>query len=187
MIGFRIGTALAGVSALFYAGCAGIPASQPQPASVAVTGKEVLFVADPVIADSVDTLLSGLGWGGGRFSRELKKEMIYQFNRKGVAVAEDSSKAKAGLAVSCAQYSRDGSSTHFRFGAILTTPAGERYITVEKVPQRAEAPERDDPTVDNIRMIATSLVEQSGKDPSEAKKKAKAKGADYNPGLLLVF
>ena len=190
MIDFRI-RALAGLAIVAAcAGCAGAPAkSKAEPAAVAVTGKEILFLANPVLADSVDTLLSGLGWGGGRFAGELKKEIAYQFNRRGVAISEDTAKAKASLILTLSQYERNGSSTRFSLEALLNTPAGQRKIAIQKAPKGAEAPERDDPTVDNIRTMATALVEEAGKDPNAvtARKRKQKTGPEYNPGLLLVF
>jgi hypothetical protein len=194
MIGFRRGTAaLAGVAvfasilaAFFFTGCATAPKS-PAPAPVEVKGTEPLFVADPVLADSADSLLTGLGWGGGRLGRELKKEMVYQFNRRGVAVAEDSAKAKATLAVSLEEYSRKGEETRYSVSALLKTEAGERTIRLRKAPKGAEGPERDDPTVDNIRIIAAYLVEESGKDPRVKKKTPKKSDPEYYPAILIPF
>lgn len=151
---------------------------------IAVGPKDVLFVAAPFVSDSVDTLLGRIGWGEGRFSRELRKEILFQFNRDGVPTVADSAQAKSALRVSVDGYVQgDGSSSRFEGSARLMTEAGERVIEFKKSPVRGEAPERLDPTVDNLRMIASTIVNQARKDP-KAKKAAKP---EYVPQMMIIF
>jgi hypothetical protein len=153
--------------------------------TIAVGSKDVLFVAIPSVSDSVDTLLGRIGWGDGRFSRELHKEILFQLNRNGVPTVEDSTQAKSALMVSVTGYVQgSGSSSWFKGRARLKTETGERVIEFEKSQARGEAPERQDPTVDNLRMIATTLVKEAREDPD-----AKKKGSDseYIPNMMLLF
>ena len=107
----------------------------------------------------------------------------------GAPVGYSRSWSTTSLAVSVAEYSGSGSSVRFTVHALLKTPSGERPILVQKALKGAEALEREDPTVDNIRSIAASLVEASGRDPrATAKPRAwKPSAPEYNPGLLLIF
>jgi hypothetical protein len=180
------GPALALLSAAVLFGCAHFSNRDrgPKTPPIAVGSKNSLYVAAPAVPDSVDSLLASVGWGGGRFSAELRKEIIFQFNRKGVAAVEDSLKADASLTSSVTGYVQDGASSHFEGGALLKTPAGERRIGFQKPRSRGQAPERDDPTVDNLRMIAAALVKESTKDP--AAKKAKEK-VEYVPQMMILF
>jgi hypothetical protein len=152
---------------------------------VAIGSKDVLFVAVPFVSDSVDTLLGRIGWGEGRFSRELHKEILFQLNRTGVATVEDSAQAKSALMISVTGYVQgSGSSSLFEGNARLRTEAGERVIEFKKSPARGEAPERQDPTVDNLRMIASTLVSEARKDP---KAKSKEPKQEYVPQMMILF
>jgi hypothetical protein len=152
---------------------------------IAVGPKDVLFVALPIVSDTVDTLLGRIGWGEGRFSRELHKEILFQLNRKGVATVEDSAQAKSALLVSVTGYVHGaGASSRFDGSARLRTEAGERVIGFKKSPDRGEPPERQDPTVDNLRMIASTLVDEARRDP-DAKKAAPK--SEYVPKLMILF
>ena len=152
---------------------------------IAVGPKDVLFVAVPFVSDSVDTLLGRIGWGDGRFPRELQKEILFQLNRNGVATVEDSAQANSALMVSVTGYVQgSGSSSRFEGSGRLRTKAGERVIDFKKSPSRGEAPERQDPTVDNLRMIASSLVKEARKVP-EAKKKDS--NPEYVPQMIMIF
>jgi hypothetical protein len=152
---------------------------------ILVGPKDVLFVAVPTISDSVDTLLSRIGWGEGRFPRELHKEILFQLNRKGVATVEDSAQAKSALLVSVTGYVQGaGSSSRFDGSARLRPEAGERVIGFKKKPDRGEAPERQDPTVDNLRMIASTLVEEARKDPDARKAVPES---EHVPKVMLLF
>jgi hypothetical protein len=189
MTGIRGWTAAAAcLAALVFAGCAAIaPKADANAKTVSVNGTEALYVAPPIMADTVDTLLARIGWGEGRMSQELRKELIYQFNRRGVATVEDSAAAKASLAIVLSEYVQGGgTASHYAVDALLKTGNGERRIALRKVPKGAAAPEREDPTLDNIRLIASSMVEESRKDP-DAKKANPKKTPDYNPGLMMIF
>lgn len=153
--------------------------------SISVGPKDVLFVAQPIVTDSVDSLLGRLGWGDGRFSRELHKEILFQLNRKGVATVEDSSQGKSSMTVSVTGYDQgSGSASRFDGSARLRTEAGERVIDFSKSPARGEAPERQDPTVDNLRMIASTLVNAAYAEPVGKKK---PKEFEYVPSTLMIF
>jgi hypothetical protein len=152
---------------------------------IEVGPKDVLFVAPPFVSDSVDTLLGRIGWGEGRFSRELQKEILFQLNRNGVPTVEDSAQAKSALRVFVNGYVQgDGSSSRFEGSARLKTQAGERVIEFKKTPARGEAPERMDPTVDNLRMIASTIVDDARKDPKAKKAAAKP---EYVPNMIILF
>lgn len=152
---------------------------------IAVGPKDVLFVALPSVSDSVDTLLGRIGWGDGRFPRELQKEILFQLNRNGVATVEDSAQAKSALMVSVTGYDQGSeSSSRFEGSARLRTEAGERVIDFKKSPARGESPERLDPTVDNLRMIASTLVKEARNDP---KAKKKAPNPEYVPNMIIIF
>jgi|GEM_PF-2933990 len=178
--------AIALLSAIVLFGCAGFSGQGrgAKTPAIKVGSKNALYVSAPSIPDSVDSLLARIGWGGGRFPAELRKEIIFQFNRKGVAVVEDSLKSDAGLRPVITGYVQETSSSHFEGSALLKTPAGERRIDFKKSKPRGQAPERDDPTVDNLRMIAASLVDEARKDPS--KKKAKEE-IEYVPQMFILF
>jgi hypothetical protein len=163
-------------------GCAG---SQGPKSGPIVEAKGPVFVAMPALPDSLDSALAPLGWGGGRFARELRKEIRYQFNRKGQATPEDSAQAKALLTVNVTAYAAAGGNA-FAAAALLTTPSGARRMGFRKGPGRAEAPERDDPTVDDIRLIASSLVEDARRDPARSKRRD-AEKSEYNPQMLILF
>jgi hypothetical protein len=152
---------------------------------IAVGPKDLLFVAVPSVSDSVDTLLGRIGWGEGRFSRELQKEILFQLNREGVPTVEDTAKANSVLTVSVTGYVQGtGSSSRFEGSGRLRTGAGERVIDFKKSPARGEAPERQDPTVDNLRLIASTLVKEAQKDPNAGKTEAKPK---YVPQMMIIF
>lgn len=147
--------------------------------------KDVVFVAAPFVSDSVETLLGRIGWGEGRFSRELQKEILFQLNRNGVPTVDDSAQAESDLRVSVNGYVQgDGSSSRFEGSARLRTQSGERVIEFKKSPARGEAPERLDPTVDNLRMIASTIVNEARKDPKANKAAAKP---EYVPNMLIIF
>jgi hypothetical protein len=179
----------AALACVFLAGCAGNSNSArgKEAVPVTVTPKDVLFLPIPETADSVDAALTPLGWGGGRFAAELRKEIAYQFNRKGVAVVEDGSQAAASLTVRVEAFLQ-GRKTVARFEgfAILKTPQGERRIAFGKAKTGgAEAPDRDDPTVDRIRSIAETVVASARENP-EIKKKQNS-NYEYQPQMWILF
>lgn len=183
MVIFRFASAL--LVAAWLSGCGhtarkGIPENPP----VAIGSKDVLFVGVSAVSDTVDSLLGRIGWGEGRFSRELHKEIVFQFNRKGVATIEDSAQAKSALVVSVTGYVQGSGSSQFEGVARLRTVAGERVIDFKKAPARGEAPERQDPTVDNLRMIASALVKEARENPDAKKKDSKA---EYVPQMMWIF
>jgi hypothetical protein len=178
-MGHLIGTrwALAAIlSAFFLAGCAGSanPGISPDPNAVAVSPKEPLFVRLPEIPDSILAGLAALGWGDGKFQGELRQEILFQFNRKGVPTVEDSSAAVAFLAVRIDSYGpgSGGGAAGYRGVARLRKAESERVFSFSKGKSRAEPPARRDPTVDNIRAIAESVVSGAWKPPSPDKPKA---------------
>ncbi|MEO6095533.1 MAG: hypothetical protein ABIW76_07605 [Fibrobacteria bacterium] len=153
--------------------------------AIAVGSKDVVFVPVPLVSDSLDTLLGRIGWGEGRFPRELQKEILFQLNRKGVATVEDSAQANSALLVSISVYEQgSGASSRFEGFARLRTGVGERVIDFKKSPARGEAPERQDPIIDNLRMIASSLVDEARKDPNSKKTDPKS---DYVPQMMIIF
>jgi hypothetical protein len=187
--GLRMACLLAAcIPVFFWTGCASSSGTKSQAAKgVILDSRQALYVPDPVVADSADSALARMGWGGGRFARELKKEILFQFNRKGVPTVEDSVQAKARLEVSLARYSQESAgASGFDGSARLATPEGERSIGFKKEAGGAEAPERDDPTVDNIRKIASTLVDGARRDPKAEKEKSK-NGPEYTPTMMIIF
>jgi hypothetical protein len=67
---------------------------------VTVGIKDRIYMSQPSLSDPDMANLSALGWGDGRFQAELRKELAYQFQRKGIPTVEDSVTAVAWLSVS---------------------------------------------------------------------------------------
>lgn len=164
-------------------GCAGTAPSSQTTSTLSVSPREPLFVALPAVPDSVDSLLSRLGWVPGRFAQELRKELVFQFQKKGIATVEDSA-AKSTLALILKEYVEGGGlSSRFAGTAHLKTSQGTRLFTIGKSDQRAQSIERADPTVDNIRLIAESVVKETYRK-SGIKKGPKS---EFNPPMLMLF
>lgn len=153
--------------ALCLAGCAGSGgrAGSPDPEAVAVGAKDPLYVGLPEISDTVLADLAARGWGDGRFQSELRQEILFQFNRKGVPTVEDSAAAAATLAVRIDAYGSGEGASGFRGGARLRKAETRREYAFRKTKSKAAAPSRQDPTVDNIRAIAESVVSGAWKSP----------------------
>ena len=143
------------------AGCAGGFRSRPY-----VEAKDNLYVAPPAVAPAIDSLLAPLGWDSGKFGLELRKELRFQLNRKGVATPDDSAGAKASLAISVIDYTAGTCYGRAR----LTTSDGTREIRFDK--KRKGAEDQRDPTVDDIRMIASALAEEARVDPRHRKNRS---------------
>jgi hypothetical protein len=124
-----------------------------------VEAKDTLYVTPPVVPGSVDSLLAPLGWPPGRFASELQKEIRFQLNRKGLATPQDSSGVLSRLELRVDHYAP----ADYRVVGRLTTPAGSRDIEFEK---RSRAAEREDPTIDNIRLMAENLTQKVRADPN---------------------
>ncbi len=166
-------------------GCAALHRQPEAPKPVIyVKASEPLFVGLPAIPDSVDSLLGRTGWGSGRFAAELRKEIVFQFQNKGIPIVQDTAQAKSTLLLSMDKY-QDGAglASNYSGNAMLKTPLGERQILFGKTSKRAQSIERADPTVDNIRSIAEGLVNEARKKPVTKKSGEN----DYNPMLLMVF
>jgi hypothetical protein len=148
--------------ALAAAGCAGKGGPGARPF---VEAKDSLYVALPAVPPSVDSLLAPLGWAPGRFAAELRKEVRYQLNRKGLSTPEDSAGQAGRLEIRLDRYH----AADYAGAARLTTAKGERDIPIRS---RKKREERDDPTVDNIRSIAGDLAEAVGADPRRGKPQA---------------
>jgi len=191
----------------FWSGCAAIRPVPAVKAAVFASSKEALYVALPVVPGSVDSLLARMGWSGGRFAQELRKEIIFQLNRKGLAILQEPatlsdsaalrstaagsagtasalSDTASSLTVNLKEYVEgSGAPSHFQGDALLKTSAGERRFDFSKSPKRAEAPERSDPTVDNIRLIAESVVSEACKVPVTKKRSE----PEITPPLMMIF
>jgi hypothetical protein len=164
-------------------GCAGIATSTQPTCVLSVSAREPLFVALPVVPDSVDTLLSQIGWVPGRFAQELRKELIFQFHKKGMGTIEDSA-AKSTLALTLSEYVEGGGlPSRFVGTVLLKTSQGSRLFKIGKAEQRAASIERPDPTVDNIRLIAEMVVKEACRAP----RNKKAPNSDFNPPMLMLF
>lgn len=140
-----------------------------------VEAKDTLFVGMPTVP-AVDSSLSALGWDSARFADELRKELRFQLNRKGIVTPDDSAGAGSRLEVALDRYAM----MEFSGQARLTTPAGSRDIPFAK--KRKGAPENRDPTIDDIRKIAASLAEETRADPRRPGKRE----APF-PGLQMIF
>jgi hypothetical protein len=162
------------MACLWAAGCAGGGSVRSRPF---VEAKGDLYVSAPAVPAEADSLLAGLGWGPGKFSAELRKELRYQLNRSGVATSDDTA-AKARLEIAFDKY--DGS--EYSGKARLTTPSGSRDIPLRKPSQGRASHERDDPTVDNIRFIAETVAPQVKADPRRAQKKP-----EPFTGMIMLF
>jgi hypothetical protein len=155
--------------AIFFLNCGGVPIKRGSAAStVAVGAKDRIFVSEPDLADTVEASLSALGWEGGRFKAELRKEIVYQYQRKGAIAVEDSIAAAAWLSVRLDTYGTGPDGFGYLGGGCLRKSLDERDFTFGK--SKARVPERQDPTVDNIRVIAESVVNQTWKSRTAARK-----------------
>jgi len=132
-----------------------------------------VYLPPLVVPASVDSLLAPLGWTQGRFATELAKEIRFQLNHKGVATPQDSSGVTSRLEIQVDHYDP----TDYAIKGHLTTPAGARDIKFEK---KSGAAEREDPTIDNIRLMAEKLAEQARTDPSHRRTNTQA------PVLMLI-
>ena len=141
-----------------------------------VEAKDTLFVALPVVPPVVDSLLAPLGWDSGKFAGELRKELRFQLNRKGVATPDDSAGTGARLEIAVDHYAAAG----FSGLARLTTAAGDRDIRFSK--QSKGSPEHQDPTIDDIRLMAGTLAEAARMDPRHRKRLP-----EPFTGLILIF
>lgn len=175
---------------VFWSGCAATRSATPVKPAIVASPKDALYVAVPAVPGSVDSALARMGWGSGRFAQELRQELVFQLNRKGIptlpdtVTPADTSAARSSLAVRLSAYTEGGGApSSFKGEAMLKTSLGERRFDFGKTPQRAEAPERADPTVDNIRQIAESIVAEACKAP-ETKKRPEP---EPMPPLMLIF
>lgn len=132
--------------------------------------KDRLFVSRPALADTALASLSSLGWGEGRFQAELRDEIVYQFQRKGVPTVDDSTAAVAWLAVRLDSYENGPEGVGYLGSGWLRKTHGERKLPIEK--KKAKDPERKDPTVDNIRAIAEAVVSQARKPKAALRKES---------------
>jgi hypothetical protein len=154
------------------------------PNGIITTRKEALYVPLPKVSNPAESLLVRAGWGEGRLPQELRKEILYQFRRKGVPTVEDSARAASTLDVFLSEYEPgDGEASRYAVSATLKTPGGERRLEYRNKPGRADAPEREDPTLDDIRKMAKELVERSRRDP-DARKDPYEEG---DMGLMMIF
>jgi hypothetical protein len=160
---------------IWAAGCAGGGSLRSRPY---VEVKDNLYVAMPAVPSEADSVLGQLGWEPGKFASELRKELRYQLNRSGVATPEDSAGAAARLEIALESYAGKDYSGQAR----LTTPGGTREIPLRKPSKRKAAEERDDPTVDNIRIIAAKLAEDVRADPRHMKKQP-----EPFTGMIMLF
>jgi hypothetical protein len=132
-----------------------------------------VYLAPLVVPAAVDSLLAPLGWTQGRFATELAKEIRFQLNRKGVATPQDSTGVKSRLEIQVDHYDP----SDYAIKGHLTTPAGARDIEFKK---QSGAAEREDPTIDNIRLMAENLSEKARTDPSHRRTNTQA------PVLMLI-
>jgi hypothetical protein len=162
---------------LFYALCAVLVAgcaATKKPSAPIVEARKSLYVAPLVVPAGVDSLLAPLGWTPGRFATELAKEIRFQLNRKGVATPQDSTGVPDRLEIQVDHYDP----SDYAIKGHLTTPAGARDVEFAK---KSGAAEREDPTIDNIRLMAEKLAEKVRNDPNQKK----GDKPDYNVMMLI--
>jgi hypothetical protein len=152
------------------AGCA----STKNRSDSVVEARKTLYVAPLVVPASVDSLLGPLGWTPGRFATELAKEIRFQLNRKGVATPQDSTGVPNRLEIQVDHYDP----SDYAIKGHLATPAGARDVEFAK---KSGAAEREDPTIDNIRLMAENLAEKVRNDPNHKK----ADKPDYHVMMLI--
>ena len=157
---------------LLAAGCAGSRWAGAQ----YVEAKDSVYVAVPTVPPAVDSLLAPLGWDSGKFALELRKEISFRLNRKGVATSEDSAGAKTRLEIAVDSYSAGDCAGRAR----LETPKGTREIPFRE--KRKAAREQRDPTIDDIRSLATRLAESARTDPRHRKG-----DAEVTPGVMIML
>jgi hypothetical protein len=167
MVKMRLFYAL--LCAVLATGCA----SMKSRTAPVVEARKSLYVAPLVVPASVDSLLGPLGWTPGRFATELAKEIRFQLNRKGVATPQDSG-APNRLEIQVDHYDP----SDYAIKGHLTTPAGARDVEFAK---KSGAAEREDPTIDNIRLIAENLAEKVRNDPNHKQ----ANKPDYHVMMLI--
>lgn len=138
-----------------------------------VEARKSLYVAPLVVPASVDSLLAPLGWTPGRYATELAKEIRFQLNRKGVATPQDSTGVQDRLEIQVDHYDP----SDYAIKGHLTTPAGTRDVEFAK---KSGAAEREDPTIDNIRLMAENIAEKVRNDPNQRKAYTPA------PTLMLI-
>lgn len=163
---------LAAACAILAVGCAGV-----KPGSRYVEARDSVFVALPAIPAGLDSELAPLGWDGSRFAAELRKELRYQLGREGVKPPADSAAAGDRLEVTLEQYADAG----FSGRALLTTRGGQREIRFVK--RKKAGVDREDPTTDNIRLIAATLAEEARSDP----KREREEKDSYVPSNMILF
>jgi hypothetical protein len=95
-----------------------------------------------------------------------------------VATPEDSSATAARLDIALDKYEGKEYSGQAR----LRTPKGMREIPLRKGSQGKAADDRDDPTVDNIRIIAAKLAAEVKADPRHVKKQP-----EPFSGMIMLF
>jgi hypothetical protein len=162
----------------------GRPPSPGAAPGISVGAKDLVYVSAPVVADSAAARLAGLGWGD-RFAAEWRREVAYQFNRKGVAVTEDSAKATAFVSLRIDEYQASDEGKHSRYAgaAELRRGEGRRKVEIRSGGEGARIPEREDPTVDVIRAMSEAAVSGALKDPS---RKPPDK-FEYQPQVWFIF
>ncbi len=165
----KIRTYLALLGALLASGCASIKYRT----TPIVEARGSVYLPPLVVPAAVDSLLAPLGWTQGRFATELAKEIRFQLNHKGVATPQDSTGVTSRLEIQVDHYDP----ADYAIKGHLTTPAGARDIVFEK---KSGAAEREDPTIDNIRLMAENMVEKARTDPSHRRTNTQA------PVLMLI-
>lgn len=163
------------MACLWAAGCAGGGAARARPY---VEAKDSLYVSMPTVPAEADSLLAKLGWEPGKFTAELRKELRYQLNRSGVATPDDSAATGSRLDIALDKYE----GKEYAGQARLRTPKGMREIALRKPSQKQAAEDRDDPTVDNIRIIAAKLAAEVKADPRHVKKQP-----EPFSGMIMLF
>jgi len=138
-----------------------------------VEAHDSVYVASVAVPAAVDSLLAPLGWAQGRFATELAKEIRFQLNHKGVATPQDSTGVRSRLEIQVEHYDP----ADYAIKGHLSTPTGARDIEFTR---KSGAAEREDPTIDNIRLIAENLTEKARTDPSHRRTNPQA------PVLMLI-
>lgn len=159
-------TLLVGITvplALLLAACgAPLRKTSDSASHVVVGNRNVLYVGQPKISDTALSALEALDWSADRFHDELRKEIIFQFERKNVSITDDSASAQAWLDVRLLSY-EVGKEYPYQGDARLRTANGERQIELSRKWKASGKAVRSDPTVDYIRQIAEILAVEANK------------------------
>ncbi len=158
---------VAGLAAFSLAWLCGCAAVQARPEKLtkddpSMNSHSLLFVEKPSLPDSADSLLASQGWGQGRLAAELRKEIVFQCEKKKIPITEDSAKANCWLGVRLDDYVQgNGNPSRYSGWARLSNQKKTRQIPFGK---KSGDDERSDPAVDNIRVMVQTIIKEGARN-----------------------